>query len=135
MFKVITTVLVLGTALYALDVKKGNIQPTPANGGKAMFGEYCAVCHGVSGRGNGPAVDALKKRPADLTQLTRKNNGNYPEVHVMNFITGEEAIAAHGNRDMPMWGQLFHSLEPNNAAVTKVRVRVLADYIKTLQDQ
>ena len=133
MFKAITTILVLGTALYALDVKRGNIQPTPANSGKAMFSEYCAVCHGAGGRGDGPAVTAMKKRPADLTQLARKNNSRYPEVHVMNFISGEEAIAAHGSRDMPMWGQLFHTLEPNDEAVTRVRVRVLAEYIKTLQ--
>ena len=133
MFKAITTILVLGTALSAQEVKKGNIQPTPANSGKAMFSEYCAVCHGESGKGDGPAVQALKKRPADLTQLARKNNGAYPEVHVMNFITGEEAIEAHGSRDMPMWGQLFHSLRPNDEAVTKVRVKVLAEYIKALQ--
>lgn len=133
MFKAITTVLVLGTALYALEVKTGNIQPTPANSGKAMFTEYCAVCHGAGAKGDGPALEALKKRPADLTQLARKNNGIFPEIHVMNFISGEEAIAAHGSRDMPMWGPLFHTLEPNNDAVTKVRVRVLTEYIKTLQ--
>jgi hypothetical protein len=70
-----------------------------------------------------------------LTQLVRKNGGTFPEVHVMNYITGDDAVAAHGTRDMPVWGTLFRSLSPDNNAEAQIRVKVLADYIKTLQAQ
>ena len=133
MFRMAALVLIVGTALVAQEVKKANIQPTPASSGQAEFKEYCAVCHGAGAKGDGPAAEALKKRPADLTQLARKNNGAFPEVHVMNYITGDEAVVAHGSRDMPMWGQLFHTLNPSNEAVSKVRVNVLVAYIKSLQ--
>jgi mono/diheme cytochrome c family protein len=100
-----------------------------------MFTTYCAVCHGTGGKGDGPAANALKKRPADLTQLARKNNGTFPEVHVMNFITGEDIVAVHGSRDMPIWGDLFRYLSPNSRDVIKLRVANLADYVKSLQAQ
>ena len=58
-------------ALAAQETKKVSIQPTPAASGQSMFNENCAVCHGTAGKGDGPAANALKKRPADLTQLAR----------------------------------------------------------------
>jgi mono/diheme cytochrome c family protein len=133
MLKPVIIALLMGTALSAQEIKKGTIQPTPPTSGKEMFEEYCAVCHGKGAKGDGPAADALKKKPADLTQLTRKNNGNFPELHVMNFITGDEATAAHGSRDMPVWGPLFRSLSPNDQGVVKLRVNALMEYLKTLQ--
>ena len=135
MVKAVTIVLTLCAALVAQEIKKVPIQSTSAASGQAMFKEYCAVCHGTSGKGDGPAANALKKRPADLTQLARKNNGAFPDVHVMNFITGEDVVAAHGSRDMPVWGALFSSLSPNDRDVVKLRVANLADYVKSLQAQ
>jgi copper transport protein len=34
--------------------------------GQRIYGESCATCHGVSGRGDGPAAAVLNPRPADL---------------------------------------------------------------------
>ena len=135
MLKVLSIVAVLGAALAAQQIKKAPIQSTPATSGQAMFKEYCAVCHGLTGKGDGPAANALKKRPADLTQLARKNHGTCPELHVMNFITGDEAIGAHGNREMPVWGGLFRALDPNAQEVVRLRVANLKDYIKSFQAQ
>jgi mono/diheme cytochrome c family protein len=133
MLKAATICLAICAALAAQEIQKVPIQPTSAASGKEMFTTYCAVCHGTSGKGDGPAAAALKKRPADLTQLARKNNGTFPEVHVINFITGEDVVAAHGSRDMPIWGDLFRSLSPNAQEVSKLRVANLADYVKSLQ--
>jgi putative copper export protein/mono/diheme cytochrome c family protein len=35
--------------------------------GLELYGQHCAVCHGVSGRGDGPGGAGLPRRPADLT--------------------------------------------------------------------
>jgi len=88
----------------AKTVKKVNAKATATLNGVDLFKEYCAVCHGAGGKGDGPAADALKKRPADLTQLARKNGGAFPELHVVNYIKGQDVVAAHGSRDMPVWG-------------------------------
>jgi putative copper export protein/mono/diheme cytochrome c family protein len=35
--------------------------------GLELYGQHCAVCHGVSGQGDGPGGASLPRRPADLT--------------------------------------------------------------------
>jgi mono/diheme cytochrome c family protein len=125
--------MILAPLAGAQEIKKVPIQPTSATSGKDMFAEYCAVCHGNSGRGDGPAATAFKKRAADLTQLARKNDGVFPELHVINFIAGEDAAGAHGTRDMPVWGDLFRSLDPGNRDVAQLRLNNLMDYVKGLQ--
>jgi len=116
----------------AKTVKKVNAQPTATLNGVDLFKEYCAVCHGAGGKGDGPGADALTKRPADLTQLTRKNGGNFPELHVMNYIKGDDVVAAHGSRDMPVWGSIFSQMSSNRDLV-QVRTMSLMKYIEEMQ--
>ena len=117
------------------QIKKVDIAYTAPSSGPEMFKQYCATCHGADGKGTGPAAAALKKAPADLTLLTKKNNGKYPSLEVSNFIRGDAAsVAAHGTRDMPMWGDIFHSVSRGESVVT-LRVSNLNDYIKGLQAQ
>ena len=104
-----------------------------AANGAEMFRAYCSVCHGPDGRGGGPAADALKKRPADLTQLSRKNGGKFPAGHISNVIQGADVMAAHGSRDMPIWGTVFRTL--GDGATVKIRVDNLTAYLQSLQRQ
>jgi mono/diheme cytochrome c family protein len=113
-------------------IKSVNAQTIASVKGVDLFKEYCAVCHGTDAKGSGPAADALKKRPADLTQLSRKNGGNFPDLHVINYIKGMDTVAAHGNRDMPIWGNIFSQMSPNQDLV-QIRVTNLAEYVKGLQ--
>lgn len=99
--------------------------------GQVLFEHYCAVCHGKDAKGTGPAADALKKTPADLTQVTRKNGGKFPEVHVMRVIKGDDSVGAHGSRDMPIWGELFASL--NSKENSELRVNALMKYVESVQ--
>ena len=99
--------------------------------GAAMFRAYCAVCHGVNAEGGGPAASALKKRPADLTQLSRKNYGRFPLLRVEHMIQGNDVVAAHGSRDMPIWGKVFRTLDDD--AIVRLRVENLANYLDSLQ--
>ena len=99
-----------------------------------MFKNYCAACHGTDGRGAGPAAAALKKPPANLTLLSKKNNGKFPALVVENFIKGDSSPAAHGTRDMPMWGNLFDSVSAGDSVVA-IRIRNLKDYIQSIQEK
>ena len=85
-------------------------QPLPplirSTKGPDLFRAYCASCHGINGKGNGPASVALKAKVPDLTILTKNNRGQFPEDRVRRTITGDDVVAAHGSREMPVWGPI-----------------------------
>jgi len=115
------------------EMKKIPVTSTRADSAVEMFKTYCASCHGVDGKGHGPAAEALKFPPADLTALKQKNGGKFPAGRVTRVIEGADVIPAHGSTDMPTWGPIFHSLDPSNAALTKLRIANLTKYIESMQ--
>jgi mono/diheme cytochrome c family protein len=119
-----------GVAQAQPKVEKAPIKQTAASDAQKMFDSYCAVCHGKDGKGTGPASKALAKVPADLTKLSARNGGKFPDVHVRRYIEGLDEVAAHGSRDMPMWGELFRSLNRDTA---QIRITGLAEYLKAMQ--
>jgi mono/diheme cytochrome c family protein len=115
------------------EVKYVPPAPTSAADGAEMYREYCAVCHGLDGKGMGPAMPALKKMPADLTELTAKNKGKFPELRVYGVLSGEVDLTAHGSRDMPVWGKVFREMSRRDNAIVQLRLRNLTKYVETLQ--
>jgi mono/diheme cytochrome c family protein len=114
-------------------IKKVPVRSTLALGGKDLYREYCAVCHGTAGKGDGPAASGLKIPPTDLTQITKANGGKFPEFKVQHVINGEAgSTAAHGSKDMPMWGNIFGHMGPN-PDLGAVRVYNLVKYIEEIQ--
>ena len=113
-------------------VKHVPITNTSAESGQAMFKSYCAVCHGIDSKGDGPAAPAMKTPPTDLTTLTQKNGGKYPSAHIATIIRGG-GLAAHGNEEMPVWGPSFSSVSHGHPGVVQLRVYNLVKYIQTLQ--
>jgi mono/diheme cytochrome c family protein len=105
---------------------------TSAASGPEMFTTYCAVCHGKSGKGDGPAAASLKASPGDLTQIAHKNQGKFPDLKVMQTITQDFQIGAHGDREMPVWGPVFKSIDGGNS-LWRLRAQNLTDYIKSIQ--
>ena len=134
----LTHILCLGAFVVAVSaqvkVERAPAKPTSPTSGKEMFRNYCAVCHGEDGKGSGPAAPALKKTPADLTKLSARNGGQFPEAAVAHYIEGQETVSAHGSRDMPIWGDVFRTLD-RNAGTANLRVVNLTNYLKTLQGQ
>jgi mono/diheme cytochrome c family protein len=114
-------------------IKAIPVVATSAASGQQMFDTYCAVCHGKEGRGDGPAAAALKKAPADLTLIAARNKGTFPEFDIRHSISGDAVIAAHGSREMPVWGDLLRSLDGGSDSITQLRIDNLAKYIKSLQ--
>ena len=126
----VLTVSAAGASAQQPKIEKGPIARTSPAMPSVMFQTYCAVCHGKDAKGGGPAAPALTKAPADLTRIAARNGGTFPDTKVRRFIEGLDEVAAHGTRDMPMWGGLFRSLDQDTAAL---RVAALSDYLKTLQ--
>jgi mono/diheme cytochrome c family protein len=106
--------------------------------GRIAFERHCAACHGMEGKGDGPVAANLHTRPADLTRLAERRGGTWDEAWVVSSIDGRRAVAAHGPRDMPVWGTVFEDElaaeeQPYPRYTTFLRVRSLADYLKTIQ--
>jgi mono/diheme cytochrome c family protein len=99
-----------------------------------MFDMYCAVCHGKDGKGGDPAAPALKKSPTDLTTLAKRNGGTFPGNAVVQSITGEQAVTAHGSRQMPVWGELFRQTGQNQSEI-HLRMANLTKYIEAMQSK
>lgn len=101
------------------------------NGAK-LYKAYCAVCHGVDATGNGPEATVLKVKVPDLTTIRQRNGGSFPESQVQKIISGERTRAAHGTRQMPIWGPIFSQVE-RDQDFGKVRIYNLAKYLESLQ--
>jgi mono/diheme cytochrome c family protein len=67
--------LALFVAAQQKEIRQVPIKATSPTSATEMYTAYCAVCHGVDGKGNGPAAEALRVRPPDLTTLAKKNGG------------------------------------------------------------
>jgi mono/diheme cytochrome c family protein len=108
------------------------IKPISAASGEQMYHTYCASCHGANGTGNGPAAPALKVKLNDLTMLSQKNGGSFPEGKVVSALRFGVENSAHGNTQMPIWGDLFKTIGPSTDSVNQ-RISNLSDYLKKIQ--
>src|SRR5690242_7166046 len=54
--------------------------------GRTMYKQYCAVCHGEEGKGQGPFASTLKVPPADLTALAKRHGGKFPYDYVSGVL-------------------------------------------------
>ena len=61
---------------------------------------YCAVCHGVAARGDGPLADQLRVRPPDLTLIAKRSGGRFDDETVRRIIDGRKPVKGHGGPDM-----------------------------------
>jgi mono/diheme cytochrome c family protein len=117
------------------DVKTITIQTQkvgPVNG-KQMYESYCAQCHGMQGKGNGPFAAALKAQPSDLTALSKKNGGKFPAAHVVSVLQYGVKIPAHGSADMPIWGTFLGNINEVTPLERPLRISNLSRYLETMQ--
>ena len=103
--------------------------------GKQLYHHYCASCHGIDGTGDGPVAASLRTQPTDLTTLALRNGGRFDLPAVITVIDGRRQVAAHGPREMPVWGAIFveESEGPYPEYTTLLRAKTLADYIESIQ--
>jgi mono/diheme cytochrome c family protein len=102
--------------------------------GASIFRNYCATCHGLDGRGDGPVSKALKGEVPDLTGLSQRNGGAYPAVHVRNTVLfgTDTLLPAHGSKEMPIWGPIFHEIEFDRD-LGHVRLENITRYLESIQ--
>lgn len=109
--------------------------------GQREYDAKCAVCHGVTGKGDGPFKGVLNTKIADLTTLAQRNNGMFPFLWVQEVIDGRQTFRAHGPREMPIWGldylakarESYMEVPYDAEAYVRTRILALTEYVYRLQ--
>ncbi len=112
--------------------------------GQREYVNSCASCHGVSGKGDGALAGFLSQTIPDLTVLAKNNGGVFPVSRMYEVIDGRAEVAAHGMRDMPVWGDEYDAqaragrlgefaARPDMDAFVRGRILALIEYVSTLQ--
>ena len=108
--------------------------------GEAAFMAQCSACHGRSGRGDGPIAANLSVAPPDLTLISARNGGTFPQDRVMSQIDGFTR-GAHGGADpMPHFGDgdmgpLVMTAQDGNPVPVPAELLVLSSYLEMIQRQ
>jgi mono/diheme cytochrome c family protein len=132
-------VFALGIGFAAAAVLVACVPNEQPVSGQALYSEYCAACHGDTGRGNGPAAAALRPRPPDLTGLAARNRGSFPMLAVMGKVYGYSRGEGGGGGPMPEFGPLLegesvlYDAGDGIPTPTPVRLIELAEYVRSLQ--
>lgn len=130
-----------GGLLLSLGPQQGRGQEQEvAAVGKPVYEDNCMVCHGRTGKGDGPMVTfgLLTVPAADLTQLSKRNNGHFPFWKVYRIVDGQDDVKGHGTRDMPIWGEEFR-MDSGSSTMRQTEVRgqilSLVYYLQSLQEK
>jgi len=110
--------------------------PVLVESGERSFLRHCSACHGMEGRGDGPVAPVLRTPPADLTRIAARRGGAFPDADVADFIDGRTDVAAHGSREMPVWGRVFArpiAEGTTGEEVVRGQLWILVEYLKSIQ--
>lgn len=135
LFGVLILVVGVAAAEDKPAVDKVSTRRTIAASGKQTYRQYCASCHGVEARGDGPAAFVLKTPPPDLTTLAKRRGGKFPYEYVFDVLRFGTRVVSHGSSDMPIWGPIFGSLDNYDKVAVRKRIKDLSDYLASLQQK
>ncbi|HWA94704.1 MAG TPA: c-type cytochrome [Terracidiphilus sp.] len=129
----IASIAILGIAQQPKDKVIIPVHPTSATNGKQMYANYCASCHGMDGKGQGPVASVLTTAPTNLTFLSKKNDGKFPDTHIAAILEFGIETPAHGNAEMPVWGPILGKMNRANSQERQLRISNLCRYLESIQ--
>ena len=107
--------------------------PSAAAKGAVVYVRYCVSCHGKDARGDGPLAADLRVKVPDMTTLSARNGGRFPEERVRRIIESGEVLRGHGTPDMPAWGDAFRKTEGTGRRTPQEAIGNLTQYLWSLQ--
>jgi mono/diheme cytochrome c family protein len=127
--------LALGAAPSCTTMSDYSVSPHEYSGVR-LYQVYCSSCHGLTGRGDGPVEPLLRGGAPDLTRIAERRGEKFPGDEIRSIVDGRNALAAHGTRDMPVWGFEFHAGASDDELARRQRDRTinrLVGYLETIQ--
>ena len=95
-----------------------------------------ASCHGSNADGHGFVARALAQPPRDLRQLGEGNDTSLLVDRLVRVIDGRKLVTAHGEREMPVWGERFGDIQgegtPREKGVRE-RINAIVAYLMSIQ--
>ncbi len=129
--------LIFGLCVAMLWILQGCSRPTYS--GRELYGANCASCHGRYADGQGPAAADAPGPVPDLRYLAARNGGTFPREWVVDVIDGRKMTPPHhGERQMPVWGDVFAQRDgPNGSAKAQAaaKIQALVDYLMDIQQR
>lgn len=104
--------------------------------GRRSFERHCSACHGLDARGGGILAPVLRVAPSDLTRIAARRGGHFPAEEISQYIDGRAFVAAHGSREMPVWGRVLAEPVVDGATgeeVVRGQLFVLVSYLESIQ--
>jgi mono/diheme cytochrome c family protein len=104
--------------------------------GPSLYKHFCASCHGLYGKGDGPVASSLKFEVPDLTRIAARHGGQFPAEDIRKIIDGRTTRPPHGPRDMPVWGDAFRIAAGENTKAqdrTNESIELLTEYLRSIQ--
>jgi mono/diheme cytochrome c family protein len=108
-------------ALALRGLAAGPPSSAPSPPGQALYAMHCAVCHGESGKGDGPSAAGFASKPSNLTEGRRFN-----QLSDEFFVN----IVLHGG---PAEG-LSPGMPPFQGNLNEGQIRQITAYVRTLAD-
>lgn len=104
--------------------------------GQEMYDQLCAVCHGVTGKGDGPAAPALENAVPDLTQFGAEAGGSY-HAQLESVISGLNRDVHKDIVGMPLWFREFQYVRRDKfghprTMYANLKIHSLAEYVEEL---
>lgn len=127
---------VAGLATGPAGAEEETESSAAARVGGEYFHLYCSSCHGRDGQGDGPVASYLTTEPPDLTTIAARRDGTFPEQELAKIIDGRTEVAAHGTREMPVWGRrLGEPLTgmPHKDVSLRGQTLLLVEYLRSIQ--
>ena len=124
----------IGLSLFAAIAAGCSLTPTQPLG-ERTFQTHCASCHGPLAEGDGPIASTLTVPVPNLRMLSQRNGGAFPTDAVASYIDGRSYPAAHGTREMPVWGPVFSVTQQLviDAESPEQRIAGVMTFLRTLQ--
>ena len=132
--KKVNVLFFLGTFFLILFSCQGNknMEGHQLATGEELYVSYCMICHGE--KGDGSMAELLTVEPPDLTKISARRNGEFPEEEIYQIIDGQQTLKGHGTRDMPIWGLTFKNSEKlKNEKQVEKNIQRIVKYLKKMQ--
>lgn len=125
-----------GAAPQRPDAERERASVLAIEAGRDTFEQFCAPCHGSSGKGGGVIAPRLSVVPDDLTAARRRNQGVFPLARFETLLTAStqpQGPGPHSSSQMPLWGATFRGID-HSPALARARVVNVLAYLESIQE-
>jgi mono/diheme cytochrome c family protein len=135
----LTRSILWGAALLLPLMARADNQPSAGDNvaqGHTLYLRYCSACHGPTGKGDGIVSGLMRPQPINLTQLAKRAGGTFNAAAVAATIDGRQTVRAHGDPDMPVWGEVLTAEQApalDSETVARTKLLLITDYLASIQ--